>query len=108
MADDMKELALRIERIEKMIEGLAAERAPVAADLTADEISAYRKVRDVVAVDYGHFCGINDCFRCVIVRCTVSCQICEVVCRPCDVECSCGPCSPGGLRGRINRFGDLG
>ncbi len=108
MADEMKELSLRIEKIEKMLEGIAAERAP-AADLTKEEIQAFRKVRDVVAADLDLFCGINDCFRCIIMRCQRICDVvCDVICRPCDVECSCGPCNVGGLRGRVSRFGGLG
>jgi hypothetical protein len=110
MADDLKELSLRIEKMEKMLESLAGERAQVtAADLSADEVKAFQKVRDVIAADFGRFCGINDCFRCIIVRCATVCQVvCDVVCTPCDIECSCGPCNPGGLRGRVGRFGSLG
>ena len=113
MPDEMKELSLRIERIERMVESIAVERAPsAAADLSADEISAFRKVRDVVAQDFERFCGINDCFRCIVTRCGF---LCEFVCGrggPCDVECSCGPCGfgggGGGFGGRVNRFGNLG
>lgn len=110
MSDNVKELSLRIERIEKMIEGIAIERAPVKSDLTKEEIKAFRKVSDMVAVDFGHFCGINDCFRCIVVRCQSICQVvCDNICNPCDVECSCGPCGlGGGLRGRVNRFGGMG
>lgn len=109
MPEETKELSLRIERIEKLVEGLAGQRQAQPADLSADEIKAYQKVRDVIAVDYGRFCGINDCFRCVIVRCLTACQtVCDIVCEPCDIECSCGPCAVGGLRGRTSRFGRLG
>lgn len=109
MADEMKELSLRIDRIEKLLTDIAVERAPVATELTKDEIAAFQKVRDVVAVDYGKFCGINDCYRCIITRCATICQVvCDIVCNPCDVECSCGPCNIGGLRGRVSRFGGMG
>ena len=109
MSDDLKELSLRIEKIEKLLEGIAVERAPTATELTEEEIAAFQKVRDVVASDWGKFCGINDCFRCVVVRCQTVCQIaCDVLCNPCDVECSCGPCNIGGLRGRLGRFSNLG
>ncbi len=109
MPDDNKDLSLRIERIEKLLEGIAAERVPVATELTEDELKAFQKVRDVVAVDWGNMCGINDCYRCIVVRCITTCQtVCDIVCQPCDVECSCGPCSAGGLRGRLNRFGRMG
>lgn len=110
MADEMKELSLRIEKIEKMLEGIAAPRAPAATNLTQEEIAAFQKVRDVVSVEFDKFCGINDCFRCIVVRCQTICQtVCDVICNPCDVECSCGPCNlGGGLRGRVGRFGGMG
>lgn len=109
MSNETKELSLRIERIEKLLEGIAVERAPAAQELTKEELAAFKKVRDVVAADWGHFCGINDCFRCIVVRCQALCQVvCDVICNPCDVECSCGPCNIGGLRGRVSRFGGLG
>lgn len=109
MSNEMKELSLRIEKIEKILEGIAVERAPTASELTKEEVAAYHKVRDVVAIDWGRFCGINDCFRCVVTRCSSICQVvCDIICNPCDVECTCGPCSPGGLRGRVSRFGGLG
>ena len=109
MSDDIKELSLRIQKIEKLVEHLATERAPATASLTQDEIAAYQKVRDIIAADYGRYCGINDCFRCVIVRCITSCiTLCDTVCTPCDVECSCGPCNIGGIRGKTGRFGNLG
>ncbi|WP_269585033.1 hypothetical protein [Roseibium sp. Sym1] len=109
MSDETKELSLRIERIETLLDNMVAERAPVATELTVDEIKAFQKVRDVIAADWGNMCGINDCFRCIVVRCSTVCQVlCDVVCQPCDVECSCGPCSVGGLRGRVSRFSRMG
>jgi hypothetical protein len=109
MADEMKELSLRIQKIEKMLENLTVERAPTAEELTEDEIAAFQKVRDVISADFGKFCGINDCYRCVVVRCQTVCQtVCDIICNPCDVECSCGPCNVGGLKGRVSRFGKLG
>jgi len=105
MSDD------RIERLELEIEDLRKQlsvRREV-ADISADELKAYMKVRDLVAVDYGEFCGINDCFRCIAI--CRACQVCVVcrICRVCDVECSCGPCNIGGLsQGGVSRFGGLG
>lgn len=105
--DNVKRLEMRIAKLEEMIGQMGARRAP--AEVTAEEIKAYQKVRDVLAADWGEFCGINDCFRCIIVRCITRCiALCDVVCRPCDVECSCGPCNMGGLGGRLRRFSDLG
>jgi hypothetical protein len=108
----LEALDLRLTRIESAIEKLGAAREPVAAaQLSAEEIAAYRKVRDVIAADYGEFCGINDCFRCIVVRCVTSCITnCVTVCvRPCDIECTCGPCNlGGGFTGGLSRFGRLG
>ena len=111
MADDdrMSKLELRLERIEKLMERAVTARQ--AEPLSAEEIAAYRKVRDVIATDYGEFCGINDCFRCIIVRCVRICQVlCDRICiRPCDIECTCGPCGfSGAARGGVRRFGVLG
>ena len=105
--DDLKKIDLRISKLESMLEKALASRQPT--DLSADEIKAYYKVRDVVAADYGEFCGINDCFRCNIIRC-VRCYTPPRLCTFCDVECSCGPCSsPGGrFGGNIRRFSDMG
>lgn len=104
----------RIERLELEIAELRKElgsRREVAA-ISAEEIKAYLKVRDVIAVDYGEFCGINDCFRCIsICRVCQVCAVCQVcrVCRVCDVECSCGPCNVGGrVESGVSRFGGLG
>jgi hypothetical protein len=102
---DIKELHLRIQKLESMLEQAIAQRSTV-ADLSKEEIAAYRKVRDVIAADYGDFCGINDCFRCHIVRCST---LCDVRCfRPCDIECTCGPCRLGSIGGNLRRFSSLG
>lgn len=107
MADDStKELAVRIGRLEKLVGSIAERGEPI--DISADDIKAYRKVRDVVAADWGEFCGINDCFRCIIrcLRCTVRCY----TCLRCDVECNCGPCNwgYGSVAGGLDRFSRLG
>jgi hypothetical protein len=101
--DDVKELNLRLTKLEQAIGGLAEQRS--VTNLTADEIKAYQKVRDVMAANWGDFCGINDCFRCVVVRC-LRCY--TPLCRRCDIECSCGPCAIGTLGGGLQRFSDLG
>lgn len=108
MADpeDIKKLELRISRLESVLEKVVPTRQAV--DISAEEMKTYQKVRDVVAADWGDFCGINDCFRC-IVRC-FRCFSCYV-CRRCDVECICGPCNPGlgaGLVGGLSRFSGFG
>ncbi len=108
MADEeVKKLELRISQIESLL-GKGTTKREI-TNLSAEEIKAYQKVRDVIAADWGDFCGINDCFRCTIIRCGVGslCRVCSV-CRVCDVECVCGPCSLGSLGGTLRRFEGLG
>ena len=103
--DRLKRLEGRIDRLEN---SLTQRPRREATDLSADEISAYLKVRDVIAADFGEFCGINDCFRCIVCRiCQQACRICQV-CRICDVECVCGPCNIGGRTGGISDFTSFG
>lgn len=104
MAEDIKALSARIEALEKMLSQTV--QPTQVSDLTADEIRAFRKVRDIVAFDPDNVCGINECFKCInICRvCSVCVAVCRV-CRVCDFECTCGPCNIGGRGGR---FGGLG
>lgn len=110
--EDIRKLELRIKELEDQLQ---AQRArPEAADISADEVQAYLKVREMVAVDWGDFCGINDCMRCVrlcdacikwpsetISRCVHTCG--------CIFECFCGPCNWGGFSaGGGGRFSQLG
>jgi hypothetical protein len=105
--DDLKALQQRIDKLESMLAQTTKSRE--ATNLTADEIKAYQKVRDVMAADYGEFCGINDCFRCIIQRCYRCYTPVPIpIPRVCDVECSCGPCNVGGLGGGLGRFSGLG
>jgi hypothetical protein len=100
-----RELEGRIERLEQMF-GAGPRREAV--DLSADDINAYIKVRDVIAADYGEFCGINDCFRCIVIcRSCIVCRACRI-CRFCDVECFCGPCNIGGMSGGLGDFTRFG
>jgi hypothetical protein len=94
----------RIDRLEKMF--MAGPKRE-AVDLSADEVNAYLKVRDVIAADYGEFCGINDCFRCMLCRSCSVCRVCRI-CRMCDVECICGPCNIGGMGGGAGDFTRFG
>jgi hypothetical protein len=103
--DRLNQLEGRLERIEKAL-GSRMQREPV--DLSADELQAYIKVRDVIAADWGDFCGINDCFRCTLCRSCSVCLVCQV-CRLCDVECICGPCGiRGAAGGGIRDFRQFG
>jgi hypothetical protein len=103
MSDDIRALKDKVAALEKALE--MAQGQSVAADITADDIKSFKKVRDVIAFDPDNVCGINECFKCVtICRTCAVCRICRV-CRVCDFECVCGPCNMGGKGGR---FGDLG
>jgi hypothetical protein len=109
MQDDaLKELSLRLERIEKAIETLPR---PTSASLSEEDLAAYHRVRNVLWDD--GTCGINETSPCVI-SCRIIDKICRVIplCRICDVECTCGPCNVfadlGVLRGGAFRFGNLG
>ena len=106
MDENVKRLEARIAELESKL--AAGGGRPQAAEITADEMKAFQKVRDIVAADWGDMCGINDCFRCLkpcytpcIVRCIYRC-INECV----------GPCLPGGggggFTGGGGQFGGFG
>ena len=102
--DNTKRLEARIAQLESKLAS-AGRQEP--AEITAEEMKAYRKVRDVIAADWGEFCGINDCFRCIRVcgggPCVIRCIV------RCINECVCGPCSPGGGGpGGGGQFGGFG
>ncbi len=109
---EMKELELRLERIEKAVETIATQRSGLGS-LSAEEINVYHKVRSALWEEGS--CGINETSPCII-SCRVIDKICKVVpipiCRACDVECTCGPCNVyldlDQLRGGSNRFRGLG
>jgi len=106
---DLKEMELRLERIEKAIANLAKPRGH--ATLSEEDVAAYHRVRSVMWEE--GTCGINETSPCVI-----SCRIIDKICRvipipkPCDYECTCGPCNVftdiGILRGGGGRFGGFG
>ncbi|MEO7588810.1 MAG: hypothetical protein ABIS84_12375 [Arachnia sp.] len=108
MADDKEFEALkgRIVELENQLNQQGLKRE--VTELKPEELQAYAKVRDVIAADYGDFCGINDCFRCV-QRCV---QLCVARCiQVCIHECTCGPCNvcqTGFGGGQGGRFGGLG
>ena len=103
--EEFDELKGRIVELENQLKGRAVQRD--VSSITPEEMQAFVKVRDVVAGDWGEFCGINDCFRCVVQRCL---QLCIVRCiQVCIFECTCGPCNQGQVGGGgLGRFGGLG
>lgn len=92
------DLDVRIRSIENTLEKLtAAMGVTTSAKVEKSDIDAYLAVmRAAVAVDWGEFCGINDCFKCIVVcRVCRSCTVCNV-CSSCKIcfECTgCGPCA---------------
>lgn len=112
MAEDerVEELELQVKELSQKLDALTSGGRRRVADLTEEELATYQKVQDIVAADWGEFCGINDCFRCIqICRVCKVCQVCQV-CAVCINECSCGPCSAGPMAGGggLGRFGGLG
>lgn len=108
MDDTVKRLEAKVIELEKKLSAVPTRAA--VEDITADEMKAYQKVRDIVAADYGEFCGINDCFR-VTWRCvTPSIASFRCIVR-CINECVCGPCNvclAGGGVGGGGTFGGFG
>ena len=107
MDDDVKRLEAKVVELEKKLESVQPRAAPTS--ISAEEMQAYQKVRDVISADYGEFCGINDCFR-VTLRCiTPSYASFRCIVR-CINECVCGPCNicqsgGGGGGGSFGGFG---
>jgi hypothetical protein len=105
----LKELALRIERLEKLLD-TAPRRTPV-EEISAEDMRAYLKVRN--AFGEGGACGINETSPCIVL-CRQPVTFCRIpqICRICDFECTCGPCAMcsfgGGGIGGGGRFGGLG
>jgi hypothetical protein len=97
-------------RIVELENQLAKRGKSRVTDLTPEEIDTFQKVREVIASDFGDFCGVNDCMSCVqlcIQRCV---QLCVARCiQVCIFECTCGPCNVGNLGSvAATRFGSLG
>lgn len=107
MADEFKTILAKLEQIENRLNVVERRRAPEA--ISQEEVAAYLKVRDVIAWDPDTTCGINETSPGIIRRCwwVPPPRLCICACRPCDAECSCGPCAMGG-GGAIGRFGSLG
>lgn len=106
MDDVIKRLEARVIELEQKLAQVA--RRPEPMQITVEEVNAYRKVKDLIAADYGEFCGINDCFR-LCLRCHGGGTSCLRCITRCINECVCGPCSPGGLGGGFGgQFGGFG
>jgi hypothetical protein len=108
----MKSMELRLERIEKAIETIAKPRR-TEVSLSDADVAAYHRVREALWEE--GTCGINETSPCVI-SCIIVDKICRIVPiplpKPCDFECTCGPCNIfsdfGSIRGGLARFWQLG
>jgi hypothetical protein len=86
---DLKDLEIRLENLEKRIGTVA--RRPMAAELTTEDIAAYHKVQ--LAFWEDGTCGINETSPCIL-RCNVIHEGKVIpIPKPCDIECTCGPCN---------------
>jgi hypothetical protein len=110
MADDLRQILTKLEQIENRLNTIERRRAP--EPISAEELQAYAKVRDLVAWSDETTCGINETSPCIIRRCwwfvpPRGAGLC--IPQRCDVECVCGPCNiGGGAGGGVGRFGGLG
>jgi hypothetical protein len=110
--DSLKAMELRLERIEKAIETIARPKRGELEIAEAD-VEAYHRVRSALWEDGA--CGINETSPCVFA-CIIVDKICRIVPipipRPCDFECTCGPCNIftdySRVLGGLARFGHFG
>jgi len=103
--DVLKDVVLRLESLEQKV-GTVARKAKV-SELTAAEVAAYHKVQNAFWED--GTCGVNETSPCV-VRCNfVTGGKVIPIPKPCDFECTCGPCNVWGpMLGGGFRFRSLG
>ena len=107
MADemDLKEVSLRLERLEAKFD--TQDRQPAVSALTEQDLAAYHKVQNAFWED--GTCGINETSPCIL-RCNILKDDLVVQLPPptrCDIECTCGPCNLGNLGG-LAGLGGLG
>jgi hypothetical protein len=106
MSDEiLKEVVLRLERLEEKVGTVA--RKGRATELTEEDIKAYHKVQNAFWED--GTCGINETSPCIL-RCNVVTggRVIPIP-KPCDFECTCGPCNIWGpVLGGGFRFRGLG
>ncbi len=105
MPDDLKEVVMRLDRLEEKL-GTIGRRSKV-AELSAEDVAAYHRVQSAFWEEGS--CGINETSPCVF-RCNILTggKIIPIP-KPCDFECSCGPCNVWGpVLGGGFRFRGLG
>ena len=105
--DPIERLNARLEelaaQIESVVNKLNGQPTPP-KELTSQDLEGFRKVRDMIAADWGDNCGINECWRPWRIP-----RIPPRGCWPCIQNCwnECQGPFPGDIR-NIERFGGLG
>lgn len=102
---ELKEVLARLERLEDKV-ATVGRRSKV-TELAAADIAAYHKVQNAFWED--GTCGINETSPCIL-RCNVVTggKVIPIP-KPCDFECTCGPCNIWGpILGGGFRFRGLG
>ena len=91
MADkEVQELQMRIVELENQLKAITEARTPV--DISADDVRAYRKVRDAVASDAA--CSGTPCGTSCIIHGCVADSACGGM--PCGTSCIIHHCHVGG------------
>lgn len=90
MSDELlKEVVVRLERLEKSV-SVVSPKTKV-SELSQEDLAAYHRVQSAFWED--GTCGINETSPCVL-RCNVVTGGRVVpIPKPCDYECTCGPCN---------------
>jgi hypothetical protein len=107
MADtkDLKQIMARLESLEGKIATVG--RRPTVSRLEAVDIAAYHKVQNAFWED--GTCGINETSPCILRCNVVTGGKVTPIPKPCDFECTCGPCNIWGpVLGGGFRFRGLG
>ena len=91
MAEEMKEVLLRLKCLEDKIGAISATPKAGVAKLTEAEVSAYHKVATALWED--GTCGINETSPCVFTCNVVTGGKVVPIPKACIVECTCGPCN---------------
>ena len=106
MADDLRQILTKLEQIENRLNTIERRRVP--EPISAEELQAYAKVRDLVAWSDETSCGINETSPCVWRRpWPSSCWWWRFIPQFCDRECV-PPDLRTGPAVNVSRFGGLG
>jgi hypothetical protein len=103
--NDLKKIIARLDSLEEKISTVG--RRTKVTELAPADIAAYHKVQSAFWED--GTCGINETSPCIL-RCNVVTDGKLVpIPKPCDFECTCGPCNVWGpVLGGGFRFRNLG